>query len=394
MRRALLSARDARELARRSSPRFAFDYLDGGADDEKALRRAESAFDEYEFYPRTCRGVDAVDTRTSFLGHRDVECVFPAPTAGHALWAPRRGEVATASACASGNRLFCLSTLGTRSPREIDDALGSALDDRKLFQVYLWKDRGLMRDVLSAARDAGFTSVALTTDLTWFGNRERDLRNEFSVPPVHSLRTTLQALARPRWTYEFLTSKRIEYALLRDMKREGLLADSQPIAEFASKQFDASFDWKDAEWFRAQWPDGQMAMKGILRPDDARRALDCGYDAVWVTSHGARQLESAVAPIDALPAIRAAVGDEAQVIFDGGIMRGVDVVKAIALGADAVAVGKAFLYGLAAGEEMGVSAVLDALTDETRRAMGLLGVRDIRELRERGTDLVRRRRAS
>lgn len=251
-----------------------------------------------------------------------------------------------------------------------------------------------MRDVLSAARDAGFTSAALTTDLTWFGNRERDLRNEFSVPPVHSLRTTLQALARPMWTYEFLTSKRIEYALLRDMKREGLLADSQPIAEFASKQFDASFDWKDAEWFRAQWPDGQMAMKGILRPDDARRALDCGYDAVWVTSHGARQLESAVAPIDALPAIRAAVGDEAQVIFDGGIMRGVDVVKAIALGADAVAVGKAFLYGLAAGEEMGVSAVLDVLTDETRRAMGLLGVRDIRELRERGIDLVRRRRAS
>ena len=262
--------------------------------------------------------------------------------------------------------------------------------DRKMFQVYVWKDRELMRDVLASAKEAGFSSVALTTDLTWFGNRERDVRNSFSVPPKHSLRTTLAALAAPRWTLEYLISQRIEYALIRDLKRDGLLRDALPIAEFATKQFDAAFDWKDAEWFRAQW-DGPMAMKGILRPDDAVRARDIGYDAVWVTSHGARQLESAVAPIDVLSSIREAVGEEAEVIYDGGIMRGVDVVKALALGANAVGVGKAYLYGLAAGEGAGVNKAFEILTSETKRAMGLLGVKDVHELRARGPDLVRRR---
>ena len=388
--RACLNARDLRALARKVQPSFAFDYLDGGADDEKALRRASAAFDELEFHPSTCRGVDDVSLETSFLGHTNTECIFPSPTAGHALWAPRRGELATAEACSTSNRVFALSTLGTRSPRDIAEGVATLKADRKMFQVYVWKDRELMRDVLASAKEAGFSSVALTTDLTWFGNRERDVRNSFSVPPKHSLRTTLAALAAPRWTLEYLVSQRIEYALIRDLKRDGLLRDALPIAEFATKQFDAAFDWKDAEWFRAQW-DGPMAMKGILRPDDAVRARDIGYDAVWVTSHGARQLESAVAPIDVLSSIREAVGEEAEVIYDGGIMRGVDVVKALALGANAVGVGKAYLYGLAAGEGAGVNKAFEILTSETKRAMGLLGVKDVHELRARGPDLVRRR---
>jgi len=323
------------------------------------------------------------------MGHRDVECIFPAPTAGHALWSPRLGETASATACARQNRVFSLSTLGTRSPAEI--ARETPTLRHKMFQVYVWKDRELMRDVLASAREAGFTSIALTTDLTHFGNRERDVRNGFSVPPKHSLRTALAALAAPRWTAEFLTSKRIEYALLRDLKRDGLLEGSSSIAEFATRQFDATFRWEDAEWFRSQW-DGPVALKGVLRADDARRARDTGYDAVWVTSHGARQLESAVAPVDALPSIRRALGDEVEIIYDGGVMRGVDVVKAIARGATAVGVGKAYLYGLAAGGVRGVERAFDFLTRETKRAMALIGVKNVDELRARGDDVVRERR--
>ena len=385
-----VNTRDLRRLASRLQPRFSFDYLDGGADDERALQRHSSAFDELEFHPSTCRGVSDVDTRVSFLGHNNTECVFPCPTAGHAMWAPREGELASANACATSNRVFTLSTLGTRSPKDIAERVPGLKSDRKMFQVYVWKDRGFMRDVLASAREAGFSSVALTTDLTWFGNRERDVRNQFSVPPKHSFKTTVDAMSAPAWTYEFLTSQRIEYALIRDLQRDGLLRDSLPIAEFATEQFDANFNWKDAEWFRSQW-DGPIALKGILRPDDAMRALDVGYDAVWVTAHGARQLESTVAPIDVLPSIREAVGEDAQVIFDGGVMRGVDVVKALALGATAVGVGKAYLYGFAAGGERGVSKAFYMLTCETKRAMGLLGVRDVKELRDRGRDLVRRR---
>jgi len=387
--RECVNVRDLRARARWTVPKFAFDYLDGGADDEKALARASAAFDELEFHPSTCRGVDVADTTTSFMGHRDVECIFPAPTAGHALWSPRLGETASATACARQNRVFSLSTLGTRSPAEI--ARETPTLRHKMFQVYVWKDRELMRDVLASAREAGFTSIALTTDLTHFGNRERDLRNGFSVPPKHSLRTALAALAAPRWTAEFLTSKRIEYALLRDLKRDGLLEGSSSIAEFATRQFDATFRWEDAEWFRSQW-DGPVALKGVLRADDARRARDAGYDAVWVTSHGARQLESAVAPVDALPSIRRALGDEVEIIYDGGVMRGVDVVKAIARGATAVGVGKAYLYGLAAGGVRGVERAFDFLTRETKRAMALIGVKNVDELRARGDDVVRERR--
>lgn len=388
-----VNVRDLRELARRVTPKFAFDYLDGGADDERSLGRAASAFDELEFHPSTCRGVSEVSTKTTFLGHVDVECVFPCPTAGHALWSPRRGELHTAEACARSNRVFTLSTLGTRSPRDIAEGVPTLKSDRKMFQVYVWKDRELMRDVLESAKEAGFSSIALTTDLTWFGNRERDIRNGFSVPPRHSLKTTLAALAAPSWTFEYLTSQRIEYALIRDLKRDGLVREAMPIGEFATKQFDAGFNWSNAAFFRTLW-DGPMAMKGILRPDDAKRALDIGYDAVWVTSHGARQLESSVAPIDVLEDIRKAVGEEAEVVYDGGVMRGVDVCKALALGATAVGVGKAYLYGLAAGGENGVSRAFEMLTSETRRAMALLGVHDVRELRARGKDLVRRRRGS
>ena len=382
------NAHDLRRLARARVPQFAFDYLDGAADDEVSLRRSRRAFDAYELHPMTCRGVHEVNTRTSFLGHEDVECVFGAPTAGQALWAPRAGEMATARACSSSSRVFALSTLGTRSPREITREVPELA--HKMFQVYVWKDRGLMRDVLEHAKANGFTSIALTTDLTWFGNRERDLRNGFSIPPVHTLQTTLAAAACPHWSFQYLTSPRIEYAMIRELR--GGHASARSIADFASDAFDSSFSWKDAEWFRTQW-DGPIAMKGILRADDGRRALDLGYDAVWVTSHGARQLDTAVAPIDALRSIRDAVGEDAQVLFDGGVMRGTDVVKAIALGADAVAVGKAYLYGLAAtGDSRGVRKCFDLLTQETHRAMGLLGVSTVRELRELGIDLVRKRR--
>ena len=228
-------------------PKFAFDYLDGGADDEKALARASDAFDELEFHPSTCRGVDVADTTTSFMGHRDVECIFPAPTAGHALWSPRLGETASATACARQNRVFSLSTLGTRSPAEVTRETPTLR--HKMFQVYVWKDRELMRDVLASAREAGFTSIALTTDLTHFGNRERctkrvqrtaktfasngaggarraEMDGGISHVEAHRVRASPRFEAR-RFTRRFLIHRRVRHAAVRrdvSLGRRGMVS--------------------------------------------------------------------------------------------------------------------------------------------------------------------------
>merc|ERR1712078_243799 len=231
----------------------------------------------------------------------------------------------------------------------------------KVFQLYLWKDKGLNRALLQKAREHGYDAVALTADFTWFGNRERDTRNGFSVPPNYSVRQIVEAIKRPAWTWDLLVNDVYTYANID----KNVPAES--MAAFINKQLCPDFNWKDAEWLSNEWG-GNLSLKGVVRPDDAVKALDHGFNSLWVSNHGGRQLETAVPTIDVLPSIRAAV------VMDGGVMRGTDIAKALAMGADAVGVGKAYLYGLAAG--------------------GKPGARTVEELKARGPELIKKRQTS
>ena len=220
------------------------------------------------------------------------------------------------------------------------------------------------------------------------GNRERDLRNGFSVPPNYTLQQTIQAMLKPAWTWDFISNDPFQYACInQDVPAESLVS-------FINRQLTPDFSWSDAEWLLGEWGDRHSAIKGIVRPDDAVRAVSSGFDTVWISNHGGRQMDCAPATVSVLPSIREAVGEDVPIILDGGIQRGTDIAKAIALGADGVGVGKPYLWGLAAGGTPGVIKSYDILKAELERAMGLLGVRTIAELRAQGPDLVKRRHSS
>ena len=292
------------------------------------------------------------------------------------------GEKATASVAAEKGILFALSSLSTTSVEDVGKILPA--NQPKVFQLYLWKDKGLNRELLARARENGYDAVALTADFSWFGNRERDRRNGFSIPPSYSVKQIVEAIKRPAWTWDLISNDMYTYANInQDVPAESLAA-------FINKQLSPEFTWDDAEWLAGEWG-GHLSLKGVVRADDAVRALKSGFSSVWISNHGGRQLETAVPPVDALPEIRAAVGPDVQVILDGGVMRGTDIAKGLALGADGVGIGKAYLYGLAAGGKEGVAKAVDTLEDELQRAMGLLGVRTVDELKARGPELIRRR---
>ena len=372
---------DLREAAKLRTHRMCFDYLDGGADDEIALARSRSAYSDYHLHYHVLAGnsPETLDLRTKIF-NRDVSLpFFMCPTAGHRMW-HTEGELASASVAAEKNMLFSLSSLATTSIADVAKHHPASLP--KCFQLYLFKDRGLNRDLLAAAREAGYDAVALTADLTWFGNRERDKRNGFSVPPDYSVKQIVEAIKRPAWTWDYLTNPTYTYAnIANDLPAEAM-------SYYISRQFAPDFTWQEAEWIASEWG-GQLALKGVVRADDAVKALDHGFSTIWISNHGGRQLETAPPPISVLQEIRDAVGDDVEVIMDGGVMRGTDIAKALALGANSVGIGKAYLYGLAAGGSRGVRRAVDMLDDELRRAMGLLGCRTTKELRERGRELVR-----
>ena len=284
------------------------------------------------------------------------------------------------------NSVYCLSSLATTSVDDIAKILPP--DHPKLFQVYVWKDRDILRDILGKAKAGGIQTMALTVDFSWYGNRERDIRNNFTIPPSYTLKQCIDAIKAPAWTWDFLSNPPYNYALLdKDVPAESL-------ASFVNSQLFPQFSWEDAKWLCQEWTHGPKAIKGICRPEDAVKALECGFTTIWVSNHGGRQLDTSPATIDVLPAIRKAVGPNIEVIHDGGIQRGTDIAKAIALGADGVAIGKPYLYGLAAGGTPGVLKTFDILRIELDRAMGLLGCGTIEELKKEGPDLIKRREMS
>ena len=368
---------DLRLIAQARLPRMVFDYIDGGAEDEITLARNTDRLRAHTLHWSVLRDISTIDTATTIMGAPSTLPFFITPTAASRLF-HYQGEGAVARAAARAGMIYSVSTIGSTTVENV----AKATPGPKWFQVYVWKDRGLVREGLARAKAAGFTALALTVDVPVAGNRERDPKNEFTIPPRITPRTVLDVLSRPAWLYRLATSPPITPANF-----DGV-ANHFPggIMGFMDAQFDRTVAWKDAAWLVEQW-DGPVAIKGVMTPADARECLAIGAKGIWVSNHGGRQLDRAAATIDALPAIVDAVGARASVIFDGGVRRGADIITALALGAEGVAIGRAYLYGLAAGGEAGVTRAIDILSSELRRDMALMGVSRISDI---GPDLVSR----
>jgi L-lactate dehydrogenase (cytochrome) len=348
--------------------------VDGAAETETSLRRSRDAFARLEFVPSVLRDVSAVDTTTSILGKRSALPFVFAPT-GFTRLMHADGEPAVARVAERLGIPFALSTLGTTSPEELAAA---APGTERWFQLYLWHDRDAGIDLVRRAGAAGFSALVLTVDTPVAGARLRDVRNGFTIPPTLSLRTLIDIARHPGWWLDKLTTEPLRFAVFD--RTEGTVAD------LIDRVFDPSVTLADLGWLRDAWA-GPIVVKGIQTVEDARAVVDAGADAIVVSNHGGRQLDRAPTPLEGLPSIAAAVGDRTEVYVDGGVLGGADIVAGIALGARAVLVGRAYLYGLMAGGERGVLRSGELLRRELVRTMQLLGVSGIGELTPRHVKL-------
>jgi L-lactate dehydrogenase (cytochrome) len=378
---------DLRRIAKRRLPGGVFDYIDGGAEDERTMRANRDAFANLRFRPRVLRDVSAIDTTTSLLGRTIPFPLVLAPT-GFTRIADPQGELAVARAARRAQLPYTLSTLSTRSIEEVAEANG---DGRRWFQVYVWKDKGLLRDMVERAATAGYGALVITVDTAHLGRRERDVRRGFTLPPKLGLDSIVDGVLHPSWTWRFVRAEPIRFANVAT----SAAATGQPegssavdLAATFATQFDARLSWDDVEWFRSIWH-GPIVLKGIQAVDDARAAADAGVDAIALSNHGGRQLDGAPAALDLVAPVADEVGGRVEIICDGGVRRGSDIVKAVALGATACMAGRAYLYALAAGGEQGVDKVLDLLADDVRRTMALLGVARISDLSSDYVESVR-----
>ncbi|MEE8500690.1 MAG: alpha-hydroxy acid oxidase [Kiloniellales bacterium] len=369
---------DLRTVAARRLPFPIFDFIDGGAEDERSLRRNRSGFDRYLLMPRILEDVSQVDLGTTVLGTEIALPVLIAPTGMPALFHPS-GEDSLGAAAARHGTIFTTSTMASRSIEEVA-ALNAA---PKWFQLYVLKDRSITEDFIERCRSAGYDALCLTVDVPLVGNRERDVRNRLMFPPRPTLAGLADFLRKPHWLWDMRTKGPVLPANLAG-HLEG--ANIGNLARYSEEQMDKSLTWETAAWIRQRWG-GKLLIKGVLRAADAKRAVDAGFDGVIVSNHGGRQLDQVPAPIEVLAEIVAAVNGQAEVILDGGLRRGTDVLKALALGAKACMTGRPFLYGLAAGGAAGVEKALDIFAAEIRRDMMLAGCPTIEAI---GADLVRR----
>ncbi|HEY7524506.1 MAG TPA: alpha-hydroxy acid oxidase [Candidatus Limnocylindrales bacterium] len=369
---------DLRTVARRHVPRAVFDYVDGAAADEISLRRSRDAYARVEFVPSVLRDVAAVDPSTSILGRPAALPLAFAPT-GFTRLMHHEGEPAVARVAGRLGIPFALSTLGTTSP---EDLAAQAPEADRWFQLYIWNDRAAVVELVRRAHAAGFRSLVLTVDVPVAGARLRDVRNGFTIPPTLSLRTLGDIALHPGWWFDKLTTEPLRFAVFSET--EGTVAD------LIDRVFDPTITIADLAWMREAF-DGPIVIKGIQTVDDARAVVDARADAIVISNHGGRQLDRAPTPLEQLPSIVAAVGDRTEVYVDGGVLNGADVVAAVALGARAVLVGRAYLYGLMAGGERGVTRAGELLRQEIVRTMQLLGVSRIADLTP---DRVRLRGAS
>ncbi len=369
------SVADLRSISKRRLPGGVFDYIDGGAEDEIAMARNADAFRRVEFRPRVMQGVGDADPATTLLGRPLAFPLVLAPT-GFTRIAHPDGELAVARAAERAGVPYSLSTLATRSIEEVAAVSSGAL----WFQVYVWRDRGLVEEMIRRAAESGYQALCLTVDATVLGRRERDVRRGFTLPPKIGLDTIIDGIRHPGWTWDFARSDPIVFANVTGQSF-GDGTDAVSLAEYVNGQFDPALSWRDLEWLRSVW-DGPIVIKGIQTVADAVDAADEGVDAIVVSNHGGRQLDSAPATLELVAPIVDAVGDRLEVIVDGGVRRGADIVKALALGARATMAGRAYLYGLGAGGERGVDQVLEMLEAGVRRTMTLIGARTVADIGE------------
>jgi L-lactate dehydrogenase (cytochrome) len=359
---------DLRAIARRRTPRAVFDYTDGAADGELSLNRAKAAFARVEFHPAVLHDVSVVDTSREMLGRRAALPFAFAPT-GFTRMMNAAGERAVVAVAADVNIPYTLSTMGTTT---IEDVAAAAPNARKWFQLYLWRDRAPAKDLVQRAADAGYDTLMLTVDTPVGGARLRDVRNGLTVPPALSLRTFLDGAMHPNWWFDLFTTEPLTFASLE--------STDGTVAELINRVFDPALTMADVEWLRETWP-GKLMIKGIQSVEDARRVVDAGADAVLLSNHGGRQLDRAPVPLELVEPTVQEVGDRAEVFVDTGITNGADIVAAVALGARAALVGRAYLYGLMAGGQRGVAKAVEILTGEITRTLQLIGVNSVDELK-------------
>ncbi len=366
---------ELRALARRRIPRAVFDYIDGAAGDELTARRNESDLQRVEVLPRVLAGAADVDLSTTVLGQPIAVPLLGAPT-GFTGLAHHEGEVAVARAVHAAGGVYVLSSAASRTIEE----LARLSPGPRWFQLYVGRDREMVKSLLERARLNDYRALVVTVDVPRAGGRERDRRNGFTIPPRVTLRSLAQGTVHPRWSANFIRRPRIlsEGALSASAATAGT-GSSESLSELINRQFDPTLTWQDIAWLQEQWG-GQLLLKGVLRTEDAEQAARLGVAGLIVSNHGGRQLDRAPSSISVLPAIADAVGSELEVYFDGGVRRGVDIVSALALGARACLSGRALVYGLAAGGAAGASRAVGLLIDELRLAMTLAGCRSVREL--------------
>lgn len=362
-----LTIEDLRLIARRRTPKAAFDYTDGAADGEVSLARARQAFAEVEFVPRILRDVSKVDTSRQVLGEISALPFGIAPT-GFTRMMQTEGEIAGATAAAAAGIPYTLSTMGTTS---IENVAAAAPTGRNWFQLYMWKDRDRSMALVDRAAAAGYDTLVVTVDVPVAGARLRDVRNGMTIPPTLTPGTVLNAIPRPAWWLNFLTTEPLSFASLDSW--------SGTVAELLDTMFDPTVTYEDLAWIREQWP-GKVSVKGVQSLHDARRLADTGVDAIVLSNHGGRQLDRAPVPFYLLPDIVREVGNDLEVHLDTGIMSGQDIVAAIAHGARFTWIGRAYLYGLMAGGREGVDRTIAILTEQIQRTMRLLGVSTLDEL--------------
>jgi L-lactate dehydrogenase (cytochrome) len=373
------SVDDLRLVARRRTPRAVFDYVDGGAGDELSYARFRDAFDRVEFRPKVLRDVSSPSLATTLLGTASTMPIILAPT-GFTRMMHYRGEFAVAAAAAAAGLPYTLSTVGTVSPERLARTRGDDGADR-WFQLYLWQDRSASRELITRAAEAGYRALVLTVDTPVAGARLRDVRNGLTIPPRLTARTLADMARHPSWWFNLLTTEPLAFA--------SFTSTDGTVASLVDRIFDPRITLPDLEWLRTIWT-GPLVVKGIQTAADAGVVVDAGADAIVVSSHGGRQLDRSVTPLEELPAVLDEVGGRAEVYLDGGVRSGADVVAAVGLGARAVLIGRAYLYGLMAGGEPGVVRVLEILRDDMLRTLALLGVPDLMDL---GTESVRLRRS-
>ncbi len=356
---------DLRTAARRRLPRALFDYIDGGAEDEVTMRANQADFQRYRFRPRALVDVSHRDQSTTVLGISVESPLILAPTGFTGMFWPR-GEAVAARAAGRKGVIYTASTMSICPMEEIAQAATGPI----WYQLYVWRDREIVRMLIERAKAAGYRALVVTVDTPVLGQRERDARSGLVLPPRITAMNVLDTLRRFSWLRAFLMNPRPTFGNFVGMP--GVEHDAVSLAAFTTKQFSAAIAWADIEWYRTIWP-GPIALKGIMSAEVARQAVERGVEAIIVSNHGGRQLDHAPSPIEALPEIVDAAEGRAEVILDGGIRRGSDVVKALALGARACMIGKAFNYGVAALGERGVELAIEILQKEIDRTLALIG---------------------